>query len=276
MKLRKYGIIGFPLEHSFSPAIHNRAFAECNIPGRYEKIEIPPERFESVISDLKKENWAGFNVTIPYKTDILPFLDELDVRAEQIGAVNTILVSKKGKWIGFNTDYIGFLRPLIEFKESLKKCLVLGAGGAARAVSIGIASGLTVRELTIANRTLKKAQELTERLLSFQTLKATACQIEAIPAEKFDLIVNTTSVGMGRQENDSVLDVRLFAHPKTIVYDLIYNPAETLFLKKARQGGLVTINGLPMLVYQAEEAFKIWTGKGFTKELMDFFLEKGK
>lgn len=276
MKSRKFGIIGFPLEHSFSPAIHNRALAEYNIPGQYVKIEIPPERFETAIGDLKKENGAGYNVTVPYKTKIIPFLDKLDERAQQIGAVNTILVSEEGKWIGFNTDYIGFLRPLIECKKSLKKCLVLGAGGAARAVSVGIASGLDARELTIANRTLKKAQVLAERLLSFQTLKATACQIEAIPAEKFDLIVNTTSVGMGRLEINSVLDVRPFAHPKTIVYDLIYNPSETHFLKTAREADIKTINGLPMLIYQAEEAFRIWTGRRFTKELMDFFLEKGK
>ena len=274
MTLRKYGIIGFPLAHSFSPKIHNRAFKAYGIAAEYLKIEIPPERFESVISDFKKENRAGFNVTIPYKTKILPFLDELDARAQQIGAVNTILVSEEGKWIGFNTDYIGFLKPIIEFKDSLKKCLVLGAGGAARAVSIGIASGLTARELIIANRTLEKAQTLTESISSFQTLKTSSCQIKAIPADQFDLIVNTTSVGMGKQGNKTIIDIRPFSHSKTIVYDLIYNPAETLFLKTARKAGLTTINGLPMLVYQAEEAFKIWTGRGFTKELLDFFLKQ--
>ncbi len=272
MTLRKYGIIGFPLSHSFSPKIHNQAFADLKISAHYEKIEIPPKQFNPKIETLKKESWSGFNVTVPYKTAIIPYLDKLDEAAKHIGAVNTIRVLDYGKWQGFNTDYKGFLKPIDAFKGALKTCLVLGAGGAARAVSIGIVSGLAAQELTIANRTLKKAEELTGRLLSNQTLKCYPCQIEAIPAGQFDLIVNTTSVGMGAREKQNILDVRPFAHSKTLVYDLIYNPSETQFLKTARQTGLKTLNGLPMLVYQAEEAFSIWTGKRFPDKLLSFFL----
>ncbi len=271
MTLRKYGIIGFPLEHSFSPLIHNRAFAEYNIPGHYEKIEIPPEQFELKINALKKEDWAGFNVTIPFKTAILPYLDEIDQRALQIGAVNTIRVSDNGKWIGYNTDYKGFLKPLNEYKDSTKTCLVLGAGGAARAVCVALATEIKAQQLTIANRTEEKAQKLAQQIAPFTSAKIHSCTLNNILVNRFDCIVNTTSVGMGAQVNQNILNVRAFAHSKTIVYDLIYNPAETLFLKIARLANLQTINGLPMLVYQAEEAFKIWTGRGFTQKLLEFF-----
>lgn len=273
MKSRKYGIIGFPLSHSFSPKIHNQAFAAYGMEAEYGTIEIPPQKFTSKIEALKREEWAGFNVTIPYKTDILPFLDELDERARQIGAVNTILVSEDGKWMGFNTDYKGFLKPLSEYKDSLKKCLVLGAGGAARAVCIGIAAEIAAQELTIANRSSEKAKAIVDRLASFSALKKEGCLLSKIPDGPFDLIVNTTSVGMGGQVAQNILDIRPFAHSQTIVYDLIYNPAQTPFLRLAEKLGLSTLNGLPMLIYQAEEAFRIWTGKGFPEEMLGAFLE---
>jgi len=273
MTSHKYAIIGYPLAHSFSPQIHNQVFAEYKLSAKYTTLEIHPDSFEQHIRKLKNENWAGFNITVPFKEQILPFLDKIDPQAKKITAVNTIQVLPNGSWKGYNTDFMGFLKPLEEFKANLVDCLILGAGGAARAVAFGILSELPVKNITIVNRTVEKGKSLVNNLATKKNIQYDCTDFNKIPKHKFDLIVNTTTLGMGKLQNELPLDPQLYSHPDTIVYDLIYNPTKTLFLEAAKKAGFRTINGLPMLVYQAEAAFKIWTGKDFSERLISSFLK---
>ena len=262
-----FAILGFPLSHSISPKIHNLAFRDYGIKAVYGKIEIDPQNFASAVHRLKTEDWQGFNVTIPFKESILAYLDHIDPTAKAIGAVNTIKI-EQGKWLGFNTDWKGFLRPIEAELPSLKRCLLIGAGGAARAVAFALIQTANVQTLVIANRTKIRAEKLIESLHQFKNLNYSAMNLKEIYKNKqpFDLIVNTTSVGFGKQKDQMPLNPQKFGSRQTIVYDLIYNPAKTEFLQAAHSLGLRTMNGLSMLIYQAEEAFKIWTGKPFKPE----------
>ena len=277
-KTERYAILGFPLEHSVSPKIHNRAFNDYGMNAHYGKKAVHPDEFDQVIPRLKKENWRGFNVTIPFKERILPFLDWIEETAKAIGAVNTIKV-ENGRWLGFNTDWSGFLRPIQEELPEFRRCLVLGAGGAARAVAFALVKEVKPEVLMIANRTKKRADALANELRKFGTCEiktATPDSLEKTGEQLFDLIVNTTSVGMGDLKDQLVVEPAHFAHTKTLVYDLVYKPPLTLFLQHAQHAGLRTINGFPMLIYQAEEAFKIWTGKPYLPEtLKALFQELG-
>ena len=167
---QKYAIIGFPLDHSQSPAIHNAAFKTFNMNAVYRTLRIEPQHFVKTIEMLKKEKWGGFNVTIPFKQRILPYLDSIDPLAEKIGAVNTIRVDEQGRWAGFNTDYIGFLKPLQPLVASISSCLIIGAGGAARAVAFGILDRLNPETLTILNRTRSNAENLINDLRKYKAI----------------------------------------------------------------------------------------------------------
>ena len=267
---QRFAILGFPLEHSRSPQIHQRAFKTFGMDAVYLKREIPPEKFEREILRLKEENWRGFNVTIPFKEKILPYLDEVHPVARKIGAVNTILVRDK-RWIGFNTDWQGFLRPIESALSRFERCLILGAGGAARAVGFALLQKASaLQELTVANRTLSRANALVDVLQANRKLQYRVLDLPSADQEHrtYDLIVNTTALGMGAMKTMRPLDLRGKCHEHTVVYDLIYNPAETVFLRQARMLGASAINGLPMLIFQAEEAFKIWTGQPFGEALV--------
>jgi len=267
--MKRFGIIGYPLSHTFSPLIHQAAFRHHGIDADYSIVELPKDRFRSAIAELRKEHWQGFNVTIPYKTEIIPFLNTLDPLAERIGAVNTINITQAGQWQGYNTDYLGFLDPLQNHFSQLKRCLLIGAGGAALAVGFALLEQTAVAELVIINRSLDRAKRLMNKLNAYKELDYTALQLDtsrpSLPL--FDLIINTTSVGMGETKREMPLNPLLFAHNRTIVYDLIYNPLETEFLATARKKGLQTINGIAMLIGQAAESFKIWTGYTFPEKL---------
>lgn len=273
MQLDKYAILGYPLAHSKSPLIHNHAFRQLDISAQYEKLEIVPREFEEQIPIIKDQNWAGFNVTNPFKQRIIPFLDRLSEEAHKIGAVNTIRVSKEGKWIGFNTDYYGFIQPLRQRAEEFNSILILGAGGAARSVLLACLQELTPKKLVVANRTVKKAEHLLDAFHEVirPGLMTVASSPESIPVQEYDLIVNCTSVGMGESISKVPLNPAGLGSSKCLVYDLIYNPPATLFLEKAQAEGYQVLNGLPMLVYQARKAFEIWTGRGFeVSEMMHF------
>ena len=274
--MQNYGIIGYPLSHSFSPIIHNMAFKSLGINAEYSKIEIKEENFERHVLSLKKGNWQGFNITIPYKEKIIPFLDNIDPISKKIGAINTIKVEEDGGWTGFNTDYIGFLKPIQSHLEKIKSCLIIGAGGAARAAAYGLSAKTKIEKMLITNRTIKRGQILVDQIKTFTKTNCLFIDLTKLKneKEKVDLIINTTSVGMGAQKDKIPVNPIPFSHKNTIVYDLIYNPVQTQFLKAADSAGLNTINGLPMLIWQAEASFNIWTGKHFTSALVNQLFER--
>ena len=263
--MKKFGIIGYPLTHSLSPQIHNHTFQILEIDAVYEKIEISPESFTKSINELKSGGYSGFNITIPYKLKIMSLLDEIDSDARTIGAVNTI-VRKENKWVGYNTDVSGFLTPLLEFKNILLNCLVLGTGGAARAVIFALARYLQPRSITIAGRNLEKAANLsTEFGALFEMIHLGHRSLngaESILSE-FNLIVNSTPLGTFPNIEQTPLLTILNLREQTIVYDLVYNPLETKLLKDARRAGknIFLINGMEMLLQQAASAFKLWTNE---------------
>ncbi len=268
---QKYGIIGFPLDHTFSPYIHNTAFNFLKINARYDKFEIPPISFEKDISRLKSENINGFNVTVPYKQKILPFLDEIEPIAKKVGAVNTIKKLSKNYWKGYNTDLYGFIQPLRGYLSEIKNVLIIGAGGAAKAACFSLLSEKKEIELTIVNRTIENADKLRTSLIdSFKNIITThsLLQMEIIQMQ-YDLIVNTTNVGMGKLSLQIPLGVSGLVHKNSVVYDLIYNPEETLFLQSVSNKNIIRINGLQMLIGQAKKSFSIWTDKEYPYQILD-------
>ncbi|GAE33333.1 shikimate dehydrogenase [Halalkalibacter akibai] len=257
-----FGLLGHPVGHSMSPLIHNDAFQVLNIEARYHAFDVQPNHVKEAIDGIRALNLSGCNVTVPHKIAVMEFLDEIDDEATQIGAVNTI-VNKEGKLIGYNTDGRGYVKSLLEEtgeEIGSKKFLIIGAGGAAR----GIVTALLrqgIGQLTITNRTLEKAQPL---LKLAQVYETDACAIEKHKAEltlnEFDVIINTTSIGMSPNIEESPISLKNMKRG-TIVSDLIYNPIETKLLKDAKQQGAKTVNGIGMFVNQAVLAFEHWTGE---------------
>lgn len=253
------GLIGYPIKHSLSPWIHETFLEKTNLKGTYSIIEIEERSFAEEIEKLKKRDIDGFNVTVPYKVKIIPFLDEIDPQASAIGAVNTVQ-NKDGKWIGYNTDGIGYMRSLISKYPELKKdkniaILLLGAGGAAKGILHALVeNGYT--NITIANRSLDRASELA---------KANG-QIEILPLNDaeanlaaYSLIIQTTSVGMKPNADRSIISLAN-VRKGAIVSDIVYQPLVTNFLKEASFHGARIHFGHTMLLYQAQYAFEIWTG----------------
>lgn len=253
------GLIGYPIKHSLSPWIHETFLEKTNLKGTYSIIEIEERSFAEEIEKLKKRDIDGFNVTVPYKEKIIPFLDEIEPQASAIGAVNTVQ-NKDGKWIGYNTDGIGYMRSLISKYPELKKdkniaILLLGAGGAAKGILHALVeNGYT--NITIANRSLDRASELA---------KANG-QIEILPLNDaeanlaaYSLIIQTTSVGMKPNADRSIISLAN-VRKGAIVSDIVYQPLVTNFLKEASFHGARIHFGHTMLLYQAQYAFEIWTG----------------
>ncbi|OMP67612.1 shikimate dehydrogenase [Domibacillus epiphyticus] len=256
-----YGVIGDPIAHSMSPAMHNDAFAALGLDAHYQPFHITREDLPVAIAGMKVIGVAGFNVTVPHKTAILPLLDEIDPLAAAIGAVNTV-VNEKGKFIGYNTDGEGFIRGLHEEygKPVLDKhILIIGAGGAARAIYYTLSQQGAVH-VDIANRTLDNAQQLKARCpYPVNTAILTMEEAEAKLAE-YDIIIQTTSIGMSPKVED--LPLRLSTiRTDAFLSDIIYNPFETAIMKEAKQRGARVQNGLRMFVYQGALAFEKWTGK---------------
>jgi len=272
-------IIGYPLKHSLSPGFQQAALDYCQLDIRYEVGETEAEDLPSEINRLRQPQNLGANVTVPYKEAVLHLVDEVDNLASLIGAVNTI-VNRDGKLVGFNTDAPGFLRALREnanFKPADKRALILGAGGAARAISFALLWE-KVSSLAIANRTLVRAEALVDSLARYAVDRKMRTEVIALPwqgskfreaIEHCQLIVNCTPLGMkySSQEEQSPLSAALI--PKgALVYDLVYNPSETPLLRMAREAGASVLSGLPMLVYQGADSFKIWTHRGAPLDIM--------
>ncbi|WP_436866407.1 shikimate dehydrogenase [Staphylococcus pseudoxylosus] len=249
----KYAVIGNPIVHSLSPIMHNANFKALNNPSSYEAINIPEDQFHLIKEIINEKALSGFNVTIPHKENILPYLDEIDDQSKTVGAVNTVKI-EDGKWIGYNTDGIGYVTGLKQVYPDLENAyiLILGAGGASK----GIANELVKHvhsKLTIANRTLKR----------FENWDLDVNQITLEEAEQaldeFDIVINTTPAGM--HENKEVVINLDHLDSRTLVSDIVYVPFKTPILEIADAKGNPIHNGLDMFVYQGAESFKIWTNE---------------
>lgn len=255
-----YGIFGFPLGHTLSPAMQEQAARALGLKAFYLPFEVSRKDFLCLMRRLPDLVLDGFNVTVPYKEEVCRFLGRLEPLAREIGAVNTV-VRRGGHWTGFNTDVTGFLTALEKdgrFKARGKRVLILGAGGSARAVAYGLAQR-GAKAITIANRTKSRAGKIVKKFQRlFPGVEFAVAGLGAHPVG-VDLVVNATSVGL--KSSDPAL-VRAADFPKrTLFVDLIYKPAETNLLRRARQSGHRTLNGLGMLLYQGAEAFRLWTGR---------------
>jgi len=247
--MKKYLVIGSPIEHSLSPKLHNYWFNINNINAIYDKKKIKKNDLKEIISEIRNEKIHGINVTVPFKQLIIPFVDELSLEAKESQAVNTIY-KKNNKILGHNTDIAGFELGLRYSKFDLKnkKVLILGAGGVVPSIIIALKK-LGVSKIVLSNRTQKK----------IENLKAFFINIESIEWGKtidFDVIINATSIGL--KANDKFKIDYSEGKSDKFFYDVIYNPKKTLFLKKAEEKGNIIENGKMMFIYQAHQAFTLW------------------
>jgi shikimate dehydrogenase len=257
------GIIGDPVEHSLSPVVHNAAFESAKLDYIYVPFRVRSENLTQAIEGMRALNIRGLSVTIPHKVKVIPLLDDIDTLAEHIGAVNTI-VNQDGRLKGYNTDASGFLRSLTEQKIEIsdKNIVVLGAGGAARAIAFTLAD--KGANLTIINRHVESAEKLAGRISSTfrKHVVSGDMSIESLKEHlnKADILVNTTSLGMYPDNDLSPVPSDLIKRD-IVVVDIIYNPLNTKLLIDAKTKGSKTISGMEMLIFQAVAAFEIWTGK---------------
>jgi len=263
-RTRLCGVIGDPIEHTMSPAMHNAAFEKMGLDYLYVPFRVKKEELGEAIQGMKALNIRGLNVTIPHKVAITPFLDELDHLAERIGAVNTV-VNDNGVLRGYNTDAAGFLQTLLEkgSEPKGKNIVILGAGGASRAISFILADRGS--NLVILNRLLELdwAEELANRISEVFQKEVKALELNrenlAKELEKADILVNATSVGMSPDIDETPVASHWLSSG-LIVFDIVYNPIKTRLLKEAEGAGAETISGLDMLVWQGALAFEKWTG----------------
>jgi shikimate dehydrogenase len=255
---KTFAVIGDPIDHSLSPNIHSAAFRELNLDCSYIAYRIQKGELAEGIESLKKIKIDGFNVTIPHKVEMMKYLDKLDESCSIIGAVNTV-TNDNGILKGYNTDMDGFLDPFKKRNLSMKdsKVLLLGAGGAARAIVAGFAKE-HAQSITIANRTLENANNIA-KFSNKIGLNANTVKLEQVAdaAKNYDIVVNATSIGLKNEPSPISLEG---INSKTIVYDIVYMPINTDFLKKAKEKGAIVIYGYEMLLGQATRAFEIWHG----------------
>ncbi len=249
--MKKFLVIGNPIEHSLSPKLHNYWIKKHNINAIYEKKKIREDEIKIVITEIKEKKIDGINVTVPYKKKVIPFLDKLSLEAENTQSVNTIYL-ENNKLIGHNTDIDGFELGIkkINYNISNKKIFILGAGGVVPSIIYAL-NKMKVSEIIIANRTREKAENLKNL---FNELKI----IEWGEIPDFDMIINATSIGL-KKDDEINLNFSSIGKNK-FFYDVIYNPKETNFLKTGKKLGNITENGKLMFIYQAISAFNIWHG----------------
>jgi shikimate dehydrogenase len=271
------GIIGDPIGHSLSPEMQNAAFEAEGLNFIYLPFRVKKEDLGDAISGIRALNIRGLNVTIPHKVHVIPFLDEIDILAEKIGAVNTI-VNEKGILKGYNTDASGFMKTLQEqnIEPRHKNITVLGAGGAARSIAFVLAE--SGARLTILNRHPETAQDLADNLNRAFGIFVKAVKLSsrtlAESLDGADILVNTTSVGM-LPDIDSTPVPENLIKSGLIVVDIIYNPLQTRLLKEAEKKGARVISGIEMLIWQGALAFELWTGKKAPLETMRKVVMKG-
>ena len=269
-KTRVYGVIGDPIEHSLSPVIHNAAFAALGLESVFLAFRVKPAEVGNAVSGMRALGIHGLNVTMPHKTTVIPHLDEVDKTARFLNAVNTIH-NKNGKLWGFNTDGVGALKALREngVDPKGKKVLLLGAGGASRAIAYTIAH--EADELVILNRTVKPAKELARQLRQLlpKKISAEALSPETIEDNLMDseVLINATSIGMKPNVNETLVNPK-WLRTNLAVMDIVYNPLETKLAKIAKEAGAKVVSGVEMLIYQGAASFEIWTGKSAPIQVM--------
>jgi shikimate dehydrogenase len=258
------GIIGDPVEHSLSPAMHNAAFKKVGLDYIYLPFHVIPGNLPGAIAGLRSLNLRGVNVTIPHKVAVIPLLDELEPMAEKIGAVNTI-VNDGGYLKGYNTDAAGFLKSLSakDIDPSGKKVVILGAGGVSRAISFILAEQEADIEILNRGQNMERAQKLSDNLSGNFKSKIRITILNEINLKQAlkhaDILINATSVGMS-PDIDKTLVPQELLKPGMVVFDAIYNPVKTKLLKDAENAGATVVDGLDMLVWQGASAFELWTG----------------
>lgn len=264
--LKTYCIIGDPVDHSLSPAMHNAAFKSLGLNCVYIAFRIAKDELEAGLASLRKSNIAGFNVTMPHKITIMSLLDELDDTCTKIGAVNTVK-NEKGRFRGYNTDIYGFVEPLKRRKIDLKgkTVLLMGAGGAARAVVTALLDE-NIANILIANRSLEKAQTLND-ICNRSNIKCELVILRDVTkyAPIADLIVNATPIGMNLEASRITAE---HISNKTVVYDLVYRPMETGLIQSAEKAGATVIHGYEMLLEQGAKSFEIWKQREAPRDVM--------
>lgn len=243
----RFAVIGHPIAHSLSPELHTAWLEAAGLFGCYDLIDVTEQQLPQIITKLRTHQLDGINVTIPHKTAIIPYLDRLEPAAQKAGAVNTVY-RQDGQLIGANTDGIGFVRALIERRPSFQKTLVLGAGGAARGIIAALPGDVTITNRT-EERSKAVADEFGATVLPWQ---------ETFDLTSYDVIINTTSVGMAPHIEARPIEL---TETHALICDIIYRPTPTRLLREAIEKGLDTLDGVPMFVLQAAEAFERFTGQ---------------
>jgi len=261
---RLAAVVANPIKHSISPFIHNRAFEATNTNGVYLAWEVEGTDLAETVANIRRYQMFGINLSMPYKEQVIPYLDQLSEEARLIGAVNTV-VNREGTLIGYNTDGKGFFKSLPSFKISGKRMVLLGAGGAAKAIlAQAILDGVSQVSVFVRSASIEKTRPYLEKLRNETGFKVDLFALEDVSELQAritdsELLVNATSVGM--DGTSQPIPTSIVLPEKLLVADVIYQPFETPFLKWARSQGNHAVNGLGMLLYQAAEAFQLWTGK---------------
>jgi shikimate dehydrogenase len=266
--LRRLYLLGYPVTHSISPQMQGAAIEALGLDYRYEAMPVPPESLAKVVEELRDDSVAGFNVTIPHKVTILPLLNMLDASASSVGAVNTV-VNDNGQLRGYNTDSLAAVRALGEAHGDLEGCrvVILGAGGAARAIASGLAP--KARWIRILARDTAKAEALASEVGERHGVDVLGEGLGDVhrSVAAADILVNATPVGMSPDVDRNPVDAH-HLHPSLLVFDLVYNPERTRLLLDAAAAGAKTLGGLTMLVYQGAEALRLWSGRRAPEEVM--------
>jgi shikimate dehydrogenase len=269
-KTRVCGVIGDPIEHSLSPTIHNAAFSHLELDFVFLAFRVKAADLENAIQGMRGLGIHGLNVTMPHKSTVIGCLDEVDSTVKFLGSANTIL-NEDGKLSGFNTDGVGTLKALREngIDLSEKKMLLLGAGGAAKAIAFSLAE--EVGELVVLNRASEKAKKLAEALEQISNKKVVGGSLSPDTIVKnlqdSDVLINATSVGMHPEANQSIVPPQWLRSDLTVM-DIVYNPVETKLAKDAKAAGAKVVSGVEMLIYQGAASFEIWTGRSAPIDIM--------
>ena len=261
---RLAAVVANPIKHSISPFIHNSAFEATNTNGVYLAWEVDAAELAETVANIRRYQMYGINLSMPYKEQVIPYLDQLSEEACLIGAVNTV-VNREGTLIGYNTDGKGFFKSLPSFKISGKRMVLLGAGGAAKAIlAQAILDGVSQISVFVRSSSMEKTRPYLEKIQNATGFRVDLFALEDVQdlqdsITQADLLVNATSVGM--DGSSQPIPTSIVLPEKLLVADVIYQPFETPFLKWAKEQGNQSINGLGMLLYQAAEAFELWAGK---------------
>ncbi|MGE5574700.1 MAG: shikimate dehydrogenase [Ignavibacteria bacterium] len=269
-KTRVCGVIGEPIEHTLSPLMHNAAFEALKLDYVFLAFRVKPAEVESAVNGMRALNIRGLNVTMPHKSTVIKHLDRVDLSAQIVNSVNTVL-NKESLLFGFNTDGVGALKALKEngVEPKGRKVLLLGAGGAARAIAYTMAK--EADELAVLNRTVKQAQALARLLEKSLNKKIATGSLSPSDIQSnlkdSDILINATAVGMKPKPEESPVPPKLL-RSNLAVMDIVYNPLETKLAKDAKSAGARVVSGVEMLIYQGAASFELWTGKSAPVEVM--------